>query len=148
VVTLLEEGVLGVHVLHVAVGIAMHLDAIGRGRDSMVRMVRLGKRRGTGLGDGANAIVGKAMSGLLDAITVVLGVERGELGVQVDVDGVFPVGVAKVGEIIQVEVEEVAKVVAGCRMQGKVLSATRPGMRRAVHGTVDPSTQWVGVEGR
>jgi hypothetical protein len=42
VVSLVVESLLGVHVLsHVAVGVAVHLDAVGRGGDAMVLVVGL-----------------------------------------------------------------------------------------------------------
>lgn len=143
-VMMIEEGLLGVHLLQVAVGFGMHFDAVGRGRDSRARTVevllqlglRLGKQGRTGLRDGCRAIVGEAMCGLLKAGALVLGVGRGKLGVQVEVERVLGVGVAEVGEIVQVEIDEVGKVVAGFDVHSERVSTTRPGLWRTVHGTV------------
>ena len=81
-------------------------------------LLRLGERGGAGLAVLAHAVVEEAIVGLGQAITVILGKMRGELGVEVHVDGVgqvgersgpgltvFAVGVGKVAEIVQVEVD-------------------------------------------
>lgn len=121
-ISLVVESLLVVHLLHVAVRVAVHLDTIRRGRDTMVRavhvLVGLGKRRGASLAVLAHAIVEEAGAGLGNGIVVIVGKLRGELVVEIDVDGVGQVGerrgralgvvalcVGEVAEIVQIKVD-------------------------------------------
>lgn len=71
---LVVEGLLGGHMLHVAVRVAMHLYAVGRWRHALVRLVavllRLGEGRCARLAVCAHAVVeGEAVGGLGHAVS-------------------------------------------------------------------------------
>jgi len=144
---LVEEGLLGVHLLQVAVGVAMHLNAVGGWRNALVRpidvLLRLGEDwraclavlphgivEGEAIGVLRQAMAAHAVLRLLPAwraIVVMLGYLR---GVVVERGGnigerrgsalaVFAVAVAELGEV-EVDVVEVDKLLEllGGRVHG------------------------------
>lgn len=137
-----------VHLLHVAVGVAVHFHAIGRGRDAMVRaedvLRRLREDGRTGLAElrhaiinevGIHACLGQAMGLRLRvrllprcAMSVGLGNLRGKLVVEMVIERVSRTAVLRaamiegdVAEVRQVKVVEVVEV----NQIAKVLIARR-----------------------
>jgi hypothetical protein len=171
VVLLAEEGLLGLHLLHIAVRVAaVHLDTVGRGGHALVRSVhvvlRLGEGRGAGLAELSHAVVereavrrlrhavaahvGGRLVGGGRAVVVVLAHLRGEVvqrAGQVGQRGraglgVFAIAVGEFGEV-DVEVVEVDQV-AKRLLCGRVhgLELLRIGPRLAVHSARrDPGGQ-------
>jgi hypothetical protein len=116
VISLLEEGLLGVHLLHVPVRIAMHFDAIRCWRNTLVGaehvVLRLGEDWRASLAELAHGIVkcSHVVLRLLPAIMLVLGNLRGEIverGRNIGGSGLVVVAVVFALIVEQVEVEGV-----------------------------------------
>lgn len=93
VISLVEEGLLGVQLLKITVRVAMHLNTVGCRRDSLVRLVqlllRLGEGRGVGLAVLPHAVVEEAIG----VVAGILGDLWGEMALElVDVEGVGQIG--------------------------------------------------------
>lgn len=80
VVSLVKEGLLGVHLLEVAVWVSVHLDAVWGGWNALVwaiqLLLRLGEDGGAGLAVLCHAVVVEAVVGLRHAMAHVLRVLR------------------------------------------------------------------------